>query len=151
MATLQKAQARQNNAERIKPTVGRRKTSVARAFLKAGDGSIVINKRPLDRYFGRKTARMIVCQPFEVTNLQKQFNVSATVSGGGISGQAGAIRLAIARALVRHEKKTLSEDQDGPIKKTLRAEGYLTRDDREVERKKVGLKGARRRPQFSKR
>lgn len=128
---------------------GRRKTATARVFLKPGKGSIVINDRTLEEYFGRQTARMIVRQPLEVTELQNRFDVVVTVAGGGNNGQAGAIRHGIARALARYEIKTASEDTT--IRKALRRAGYMTRDAREVERKKVGLKKARRGKQFSKR
>ena len=121
---------------------GRRKTSTARVFLKPGNGNIVINDKTLDEYFGRETARMVVWQALEATNLQDKFDVMIIVNGGGISGQAGAIRHGIARALLKYEES---------LRKTLRDAGYLTRDARKVERKKVGLKGARKRPQFSKR
>jgi|SRR5580700_9300430 small subunit ribosomal protein S9 len=132
---------------------GRRKTSTARVFLKPGNGNIVINESALDEYFGRKTARMVVRQALEVTSLQDKFDVVVNVDGGGISGQAGAIRLGIARALLEYDEKegTGSEGGEGSLRKILRQAGYLTRDARKVERKKVGLKGARKRPQFSKR
>ena len=121
---------------------GRRKTSTARAFVSPGTGQILVNRLPLDEYFGRETARMIVRQPLELTNTTDKLNIYVTVRGGGTSGQAGAIRHGIARALV---------DYDGNLKVELRTAGFLTRDAREVERKKVGLRKARRRPQFSKR
>ena len=127
---------------------GRRKTSTARVFLKPGKGEIVINDRTLEKYFGRDTARMIVRQPLEVTDLLSKFDVSITVEGGGINGQAGAIRHGIARALVKYE---ISLGDDTTIRKALRRAGYLTRDAREVERKKVGLKKARKGTQYSKR
>lgn len=135
---------------------GRRKTSTARVFLKAGKGSIVINDRTLEEYFGRETARMIVRQPLEVTELQHKFDVFVTVDGGGISGQAGAIRHGIARALVQYEEGESDSDEGsatggGPIKKALRKAGYMTRDAREVERKKVGKHKARKGTQYSKR
>jgi small subunit ribosomal protein S9 len=134
---------------------GRRKTSTARVFLQAGKGGIVINDRTLDEYFGRETARMIVRQPFEVTSLQNQFDVNVTVDGGGINGQAGAIRHGIARALLKYEEDNSDDDGSGSgdlsIRKALRKAGYLTRDAREVERKKVGLKKARKGTQYSKR
>lgn len=135
---------------------GRRKTSTARVFLKSGKGSIVINDRTLEEYFGRETARMIVRQPFEVTELQSKFDVSVVVTGGGINGQAGAIRHGIARALVKYEEDESGEGDStgtggGPIRKALRQAGYMTRDAREVERKKVGLKKARKGTQYSKR
>lgn len=134
---------------------GRRKTSTARVFLKPGKGSIVINDRTLEEYFGRETARMIVRQPFDVTDLQSKFDVLVTVDGGGISGQAGAIRHGIARALVKYEEDESGTDDSssggGPIKKALRKAGYMTRDAREVERKKVGKHKARKGTQYSKR
>jgi small subunit ribosomal protein S9 len=121
---------------------GRRKTSAARVYLTPGDGSITVNGRPLDEFFGRETARMIVRQPLEATELLEKISVNATVSGGGTTGQAGAIRHGIARALLEYD-----EEQ----RPTLRQAGYLTRDARMVERKKVGLHKARKRPQYSKR
>ena len=121
---------------------GRRKTSTARVYVKPGTGRILVNKRPLDEYFGRETARMIVRQPVEVAELVDQLDIRVTVRGGGGSGQAGAIRHGIARALV---------DYDGELKAPLRAAGFMTRDARAVERKKVGLHKARKRPQYSKR
>lgn len=123
-------------------TTGRRKTSTARVFLGRGGGRITVNNRPLDEYFGRETARMIVRQPLDATSLGDQIDITATVSGGGNSGQAGAIRHAIARAIKAY---------DEAHKKVLRQGGYLTRDARIVERKKVGLHKARKRPQYSKR
>ncbi|HVE44024.1 MAG TPA: 30S ribosomal protein S9 [Gammaproteobacteria bacterium] len=122
---------------------GRRKTSVARVYLKRGTGRIVVNGRTLEEYFGRKTSRMIVCQPLEATNLQDQFDINIAVMGGGNNGQAGAIRLGISRALLKYDADEL--------RLPLRQRKYLTRDAREVERKKVGLKKARRASQFSKR
>lgn len=136
---------------------GRRKTSTARVFLKPGNGNIVINKLTLDQYFGRKTARMIVQQPLEVTDLKNKFDIVVTVTGGGISGQAGAIRHGIARALLKYDEKDSSEgegdssDGGGPLRKILRKAGYLTRDARKVERKKVGRHKARKGTQYSKR
>ncbi len=131
---------------------GRRKSSTARVYLSPGKGEIVINEHTLDQYFGRKTARMIVRQALVVTSLQDKFDLKIRVRGGGINGQAGAIRHGIARALLKYE--TLSgfdTNADGSIRKLLREAGYLTRDAREVERKKVGLKKARKATQFSKR
>lgn len=132
---------------------GRRKTSTARVFLTPGKGDIVINQNALDEYFGRKTARMIVCQPLEVTQLQNKFDITVTVTGGGISGQAGAIRLGIARALVKYDEEGGTDSSSGAesLRKILRKEGYLTRDARQVERKKVGLHKARKGTQYSKR
>ncbi len=121
---------------------GRRKTATARVRLKPGTGNIVINGRPLDEFFGRETSRMIVRQPLELTKMTDKFDISVTVEGGGITGQAGAIRLGIARSLVEYDESLKSE---------LRKAGFMTRDAREVERKKVGLHSARRRKQFSKR
>ncbi|MDH2431644.1 30S ribosomal protein S9 [Pokkaliibacter plantistimulans] len=121
---------------------GRRKTSTARVYLKAGSGKIVINKRSLEEYFGRETARMVVRQPLELAEATEKFDVIITVAGGGNSGQAGAIRHGITRALIQY-----SEDLRSPLRKA----GYVTRDAREVERKKVGLRKARKRPQYSKR
>ncbi|WP_372780480.1 30S ribosomal protein S9 [Litorivivens sp.] len=121
---------------------GRRKTSTARVFLKQGTGAITINKRPLDHYFGREVARMIVRQPLELVELTEKFDVNVTVAGGGSFGQAGAIRHGITRALMEY---------DEGLRGSLRKAGYVTRDAREVERKKVGLRKARKKPQFSKR
>ena len=121
---------------------GRRKSSSARVFLRKGNGAIVVNGRSLEQFFGRETSRMIACQPLELTESREQFDVTVTVGGGGITGQAGAIRLGIARALI---------DYDASFKSTLRRAGFVTRDAREVERKKVGLRKARRSTQFSKR
>jgi len=121
---------------------GRRKSSTARVFLKKGSGEITVNKRPLDQYFGRPTARMIVRQALEKVNLGDQFDVNCTVKGGGTTGQAGAIRLGITRAIMTY---------DSELRSPLRRAGFATRDAREVERKKVGLHKARRAPQFSKR
>ncbi|HZH05801.1 MAG TPA: 30S ribosomal protein S9, partial [Lautropia sp.] len=114
---------------------GRRKSSVARVFLRKGSGAISVNGRPLDEFFGRETARMIVRQPLELTKNTESFDITATTSGGGTTGQAGAIRLGIARALVEY---------DETLKGELRKAGFMTRDAREVERKKVGLHTARR-------
>jgi len=121
---------------------GRRKSSTARVFLRKGTGNIVINGRAIDEFFGRETSRMIVRQPLELTNNTESFDVSVTVEGGGITGQAGAIRLGIARALIEY---------NDTLKPELRKAGFVTRDAREVERKKVGLRKARRATQFSKR
>lgn len=135
---------------------GRRKSSTARVFLKPGTGSIIVNNNTLEKYFGRKTARMIVRQPLEITHLNDKLDVVVNVRGGGISGQAGAIRHGIARALLKYDAE-LGQGGEGigntelSVKKILRKAGYLTRDAREVERKKVGKKKARRRPQYSKR
>ena len=121
---------------------GRRKTSSARVFMRPGTGSIVINNRTLDQYFGRETARMVVRQPLELTDSSSQFDFYITVSGGGMSGQAGAIRHGITRALL---------DYNEELRPVLRKAGFVTRDARKVERKKIGLHKARRAPQFSKR
>jgi len=121
---------------------GRRKSSAARVYLKPGTGEIVVNGRPLDLFFGRETARMIVRQPLVLAEAEGRFDVYATVRGGGTTGQAGAIRHGITRALM---------DYDEGLRKTLRKAGFVTRDAREVERKKVGLRKARKRPQYSKR
>jgi small subunit ribosomal protein S9 len=131
MAALQQFQA-----------TGRRKSSTARVFLRPGKGEILINKNPLDKYFGRETARMLVRQPLELVDAQGKFDVLVTVTGGGISGQAGAIRHGITRALIQYDES---------LRPPLRKAGFVTRDAREVERKKVGLHKARRAPQFSKR
>jgi small subunit ribosomal protein S9 len=121
---------------------GRRKTSTARVYLKPGSGKISINDRTIDEFFGRETGRMIVRQPFEVAQLVNRFDVSAQVEGGGITGQAGAIRHGITRALMKF---------DEGLRKALRQAGFVTRDAREVERKKVGRRKARRGKQYSKR
>ncbi|MDA3915155.1 30S ribosomal protein S9 [Oleiagrimonas sp.] len=121
---------------------GRRKSSAARVFLRKGNGQIIVNGKPLDEFFGRETSCMIVRQPLQLTEMTEKFDVKVTVSGGGITGQAGAIRLGIARALVEY---------DETLKTPLRKAGFMTRDAREVERKKVGLHKARRATQFSKR
>ena len=121
---------------------GRRKTSTARVYLTSGSGNITINTRPLDGYFGREVARMIVKQPLELVEMMEKFDIKVSVRGGGSFGQAGAIRHGITRALM---------DYDDELKPTLRKAGFVTRDAREVERKKVGLRKARKRPQFSKR
>lgn len=139
---------------------GRRKTSTARVFVKAGKGSIVVNNRTLEEYFGRETARMIVRQPLEASDLQHKIDVIVTVDGGGTNGQAGAIRHGIARALVQYDEQgdtgsdssgTGSATSDSSIRRVMRRAGYLTRDAREVERKKVGLHKARKGTQYSKR
>jgi small subunit ribosomal protein S9 len=121
---------------------GRRKSSVARVFLTPGSGKMSINGKTIEDYFGRNTSRMIVVQPFERLDMTGQWDVNCTVLGGGNTGQAGAIRLGISRALL---------ESDEELRKPLRAEGFLTRDARKVERKKVGLRKARRAVQFSKR
>jgi small subunit ribosomal protein S9 len=123
-------------------STGRRKTSTARVFMRKGSGSITVNNRPLDVYFGRETSRMVVRQPLETTKMTDSFDIKVTVSGGGMTGQAGAIRHGITRALMVY---------DGELRPTLRHAGFVTRDARQVERKKVGLHKARRAPQYSKR
>jgi len=121
---------------------GRRKSAKARVFLSSGEGKIVVNQRPLDEYFGRETARMIVRQPLELVDLSNKFNLHVTVKGGGGFGQAGAIRHGITRALMQY---------DETLRPSLRKAGFVTRDARAVERKKVGLRKARKKPQYSKR
>lgn len=121
---------------------GRRKTATARVFLSAGTGTITINNRSLDVYFGRPTARMVVRQPLELIGAADKYDIYVTVKGGGIGGQAGAIRHGITRALIA---------ADETLKPALRQAGFVTRDAREVERKKIGLRKARKRPQYSKR
>ncbi|OGT54555.1 MAG: 30S ribosomal protein S9 [Gammaproteobacteria bacterium RIFCSPHIGHO2_12_FULL_41_15] len=156
---------------------GRRKSSTARVFLRPGQGNIVVNDRPLKEYFGRETSCMIVRQPLETVDVLNKFDVYATVMGGGMSGQAGALRHGITRALIQHELTLANKGKKTPAKNivdavdgddeggeggeggsvrgewhdALRHAGFVTRDAREVERKKVGLRKARRRPQFSKR
>ncbi|MDA9050254.1 30S ribosomal protein S9 [Pseudomonadales bacterium] len=121
---------------------GRRKSSKARVFMTAGQGNIVVNNKPLDLYFGRETARMVVRQPLELVEMKDKFDFYVTVRGGGGSGQAGAIRHGITRALMEY---------DETLRPSLRKAGFVTRDARVVERKKVGLRKARKKPQFSKR
>ena len=123
-------------------STGRRKSSAARVFMKRGDGNITINNRTLEQYFGRETGRMVVRQPLETVDLLGQMDINITVKGGGITGQAGAIRHGITRALIEY---------DETLRQPLRQAGFVTRDAREVERKKVGLRKARRATQFSKR
>jgi small subunit ribosomal protein S9 len=121
---------------------GRRKSAVARVFIKPGKGEIVVNDKPIDVFFSRETGRMVVRQPLELTDMVGKFDIMVNVTGGGESGQAGAVRHGITRALI---------DYDANLKPTLSKAGLVTRDAREVERKKVGLRKARRRKQFSKR
>ncbi|MGO2279559.1 MULTISPECIES: 30S ribosomal protein S9 [unclassified Psychrobacter] len=121
---------------------GRRKTSTARVFLSKGTGSIVVNGKPLDEYFSRETSRMVVRQPLELLDSANAYDLYVTVAGGGTTGQAGAIRHGITRALI---------EADETLKPALKAAGFVTRDSRQVERKKLGLRKARKRPQFSKR
>ena len=123
-------------------STGRRKSSTARVFMKAGSGNITVNSRALDVYFGRETSRMVVRQPLSVVDMAENFDFNITVKGGGNNGQAGAIRHGITRALMEY---------DETLRASLRSAGLVTRDAREVERKKVGLHKARKRPQFSKR
>jgi small subunit ribosomal protein S9 len=121
---------------------GRRKTSTARVYLKPGSGRITVNERTLDQFFGRETGRMIVRQPLEAVQLLDRFDIAVTVDGGGITGQAGAIRMGLTRALIEYDES---------LRKPLRDAGFVTRDAREVERKKVGRRKARRGTQYSKR
>lgn len=121
---------------------GRRKTSVARVIMKPGSGQIIVNKKPIETYFPRETLRMMIRQPLELTGMIGKLDISANVDGGGLSGQAGALKHGISRALVL---------MDGDLRSRLKKEGFLTRDPREKERKKYGQKGARKRFQFSKR
>ena len=129
-------------AEQTYYSTGRRKSSTARVYLKKGKGDITINNRSLDTFFGRETGRMIVRQPLETVDMKDNFDINVRVSGGGISGQAGAIRHGITRALIEY---------DETLRTPLRRAGFVTRDAREVERKKVGLHKSRKRPQYSKR
>lgn len=121
---------------------GRRKSSRARVFIRSGEGKINVNGKPLDEYFGRETARMVVRQPLDVAELHDRFDINVTVAGGGNTGQAGAIRLGITRALMEYDEN---------LRSPLRKAGYVTRDAREVERKKIGLHKARKGTQYSKR
>jgi small subunit ribosomal protein S9 len=121
---------------------GRRKTSKARVYIKAGSGQITVNQRSLEEFFGRETGRMIVLQPLQAVEMTSRFDIDVTVAGGGITGQAGAIRHGITRALIEFDES---------LRPTLRKAGFVTRDAREVERKKVGRRKARRGPQYSKR
>ncbi|HBK77452.1 MAG TPA: 30S ribosomal protein S9 [Gammaproteobacteria bacterium] len=121
---------------------GRRKSSTARVFLSRGTGDIIVNRRPLDQYFGRETARMVIRQPLELADMLGKVDIKVNVSGGGNTGQAGAIRHGITRALLQY---------DETLRPALRKAGFVTRDSRKVERKKVGLHKARKRPQYSKR
>jgi len=126
----------------IQYATGRRKSSAARVYLTTGSGAITVNGRPLDKFFGRETARMVVRQPLKTVSMLDRVDLKVTVAGGGTTGQAGAIRHGIARALVAYDEE---------MRRPLRQAGFLTRDAREVERKKVGLHKARKRPQYSKR
>ena len=123
-------------------STGRRKSSAARVRIRPGNGNILVNRRPLDEYFGRETARMVVRQPLETVEMVDRFDITVTVRGGGNSGQAGAIRHGITRALLHYDES---------LRGVLRKAGFVTRDAREVERKKIGLHKARKRPQYSKR
>ena len=129
-------------AEQVYYSTGRRKTSAARVYLRSGNGRIMVNRRPLDEFFGRETARMSVRQPLGTAELLEKVDIEVSVAGGGNSGQAGAIRHGITRALIEY---------DASLRAPLRKAGFVTRDAREVERKKVGLRKARKRPQYSKR
>ena len=129
-------------AEETHYSTGRRKTSSARVYMRRGSGRIMVNKRPLDEFFGRETSRMVVRQPLETAQMADTFDITITVHGGGTTGQAGAIRHGITRALIEYDES---------LKPDLRRAGFVTRDAREVERKKVGLHKARKRPQYSKR
>lgn len=129
-------------AEQVYYSTGRRKSSAARVYVRPGNGNILVNRRPLDEYFGRETARMIVRQPLATAELLDKVDINVSVAGGGNSGQAGAIRHGITRALIRYDES---------LRSPLRKAGFVTRDAREVERKKVGLHKARKRPQYSKR
>ncbi len=133
---------------------GRRKSSTARVFLRPGKGDIVVNAHPLDEYFGRETARMIVRQPLQAVDVEGKFDIYVTVAGGGSSGQAGAIRLGITRALMQYDEEDGGEEAgtaEDSFRRILRKKGYVTRDPRCVERKKVGLHKARKATQYSKR
>ena len=129
-------------AEETHYSTGRRKSSSARVYMRRGSGRIMVNKRPLDEFFGRETSRMVVRQPLETAQMVDTFDITVTVHGGGTTGQAGAIRHGITRALIEYDES---------LKPDLRRTGFVTRDAREVERKKVGLHKARKRPQYSKR
>jgi small subunit ribosomal protein S9 len=129
-------------AEHAEYGTGRRKTAAARVFVRPGTGRLTVNRRPLDDYFGRETARMVVRQPLELLDLTDRFDIDATVVGGGMTGQAGAIRHGLTRALAEHDES---------LRAPLRRAGFLTRDARQVERKKVGLHKARKATQYSKR
>jgi len=129
-------------SENVYYGTGRRKTSAARVYMRPGAGQVTVNKRPLDEFFGRKTARMIVHQPLKVAGMEGRMDVTVTVRGGGTTGQAGAIRHGLTRALLAYDRE---------LRPKLRAAGYVTRDARKVERKKVGLRKARRATQYSKR
>ena len=129
-------------AQEVHQGTGRRKSSTARVYLQRGSGAIIINKLPLEKYFGRKTAHMVVRQPLELVEMRDNVDIRVNVAGGGNSGQAGAIRHGITRALIAYDEQ---------LRAPLRKAGFVTRDSREVERKKFGLHKARKRPQYSKR
>jgi small subunit ribosomal protein S9 len=148
------AKAAATNKQQI--AVGRRKTATARVFLRTGKGNIIVNQKSLDDYFGRETSRMVVRQPLVLLNVEDKFDIYVTVKGGGPSGQAGAIRHSITRSLIKHQEETgekggESGEDGGTWRSVLREAGFVTRDSRKVERKKVGLRKARRATQFSKR
>lgn len=141
-------------AQQQQLATGRRKTASARVFLRPGKGTITINRKPIEEYFGRETARMVVRQPLETVDATKKFDVFATVAGGGISGQAGAIRHGITRALIKREREESGDEGEGgrgDWHNALREAGFVTRDPRAVERKKIGRHKARKGTQFSKR
>jgi len=139
---ITKTETVQKKKKQMSLATGRRKTSIARVRLFSGEGNIIVNKKPYDEYFPRPTLRMIINRPFEITDTTAKFDVSVNVKGGGISGQAGAVRHGIAKALMAI---------DADLRKSLKSDGLLTRDAREKERRKVGRRKARRRPQYSKR
>lgn len=139
--------AKKNN---VYTGTGRRKTSVARVSLTSGTGKITINGRDVEEYFTDKLLILDLCQPLDITNTREMFDIEVTVKGGGMSGQAGATRLGITRALLDYDKTTPA-DSENSFRKTLKVAGFVTRDARKKERKKPGLKKARRAPQFSKR
>jgi small subunit ribosomal protein S9 len=130
---------------------GRRKTASARVFLRSGRGDILVNSMPVDQYFGRETSRMVVRQPLVALDVLHKFDIFVTVEGGGASGQAGAIRHGITRALIEHDENDSGNGSDTSWRSVLRKAGFVTRDPRVVERKKVGLHKARKAPQYSKR
>ena len=155
--TTKKRVTKKNSVSEKSYGTGRRKTSKARVFLSPGKGDIIINTLPLSAYFGRETARMVVRQPLVVVKAEDQFDVRVTVRGGGMSGQAGAIRHGIARALIAYERTKSQAGGSAAVEEmrvwhqALRGAGLVTRDARAVERKKVGLRKARKREQYSKR
>lgn len=139
------------NAAKQFTGTGRRKTSSARVFLKPGKGAITVNKQTLEDFFGRETARMVVMQPLVALKAMNRFDINITVSGGGISGQAGAIRHGITRALIEYDEEEGGGEDGGSWRQILRKAGFVTRDPRNVERKKIGRHKARKGTQFSKR